>query len=393
MSAEPLSVEEELARAEAQMMGGPRPEPPRDESLPHGVGDGVEPPRDDDGLPAPTDMAAPAEPLIAAIPNFAYRKQIMTFYACLGSGKTTLYLHAVAANETGNPFLGLFEFEEPQTICVFDWENGEGLSKRVLRRLGVDPAALKRTRFYHDLDHGRFNLDTDEGRRRIRRILERDGATCVIFDGRDAAFPNTGENEGDKIRPAMEATLTLAREMDIAVILVSQEPKAEYGDSVAKLRGHSAWGQHSEQMFRLIRHSKTRLLQHTKNREIDLRRGIEIQLVIEGERDTGPIHFDAKETDGIEQVMARRAEDAEKVEAYLDAEGDAGKMALLAAMEKAHQMTRHRVEEAIRTSERVWQPNGPRTPYSTRPKPEEGEVDEVAALERVQETLGAEVVA
>ena len=350
-------------------------------------------PVEDSELPSPTDLSGPPRPVRHAIPNLALRGQLTTLYACLGSGKTTIYQHAAVANEIGEKFLGLYDFEEPQIFTVFDWENGDELYKRVMRRLGVDPGSMKRTNVYCDLDPERFNLDTPEGRTRIRKVIERDGATCVIFDGRDTAFPHTGENEGDKIGPVMRAVLQLARELDVAVVFISQEPKAEYGDSVAKLRGHSAWGQYSEQMFRLIRHSKTRLLQHTKNRGIDLRPGIEITLFSEGETDVGPLRLEAKETDTIGDRMQKRAEDAALVEAYLDTNGDTGWTKLKQAMKDTHEMGDSRLRNAIQTSERAWQPGGERSPYSTTPKPDElDEVNEDERLALVLSELDASVI-
>lgn len=309
-----------------------------------------------------------------AIPNLAIRGQITTFYAGVGTGKSTLYQEAVVAHETGRAFLGMFEFDEAQRFVVFDWENGDGGehgggAPLALKRLGLsDPPTS--FAYYFDLDQGAGNLDTDKGRENLAEILTRHEATCAIFDARDAAFPHTSEIEGERIAPAMRACLGLARELDCALVFVSHEPKAEYQDSASKLRGHTAWAQYSEQMFRYVRRGDIRILEHTKNRGIDQREPLRVSLIREGDPDTGPMRFEAQVAESASALEERRTGDVGKVEEFLEELGDRSWSALKDAM-AGRGIGEGRLREALKRSVRVWQPGGPRTDYSIRPRDDE----------------------
>jgi hypothetical protein len=327
-----------------------------------------------DDLPVAADLSGPITPVRFAVPQFAPRRHITTFFATLGTGKTSVVLEAIAAHEAGRKFLGLYDFEEPQRFVYFDWENGEDTMKRYLTRLGADPADLQHASVYCDLNPELINLDTDKGRENVCRVIERDRATCVIFDGRDSAFAHTGENEGDRIHSAMQAALRIAREMDVAFVFVSQEPKAEYSDPSNALRGHSAWGQWSEQMFRLIRHGNLRLLQHTKYRAIDQRPSLRITLnKLDEEGDIGRVQLEAIQSPDAEQVMEQKANDILLVEGYIDEQTDQeaswGDLMQMATDEWRFGDTRLR--NALKESKRIRKER--RGIYTTAPESEDGE--------------------
>ena len=328
-------------------------------------------------VPEPADLVdLLSRPLIAprfAIPEVAPRGHVTIIYSGVGSGKTTLYQDAIVANEVGRAFLGLRPFTDEQMFVVFDWENGEGLAgtgaPQTLRRLGM-PDKPERVNYYFDARE--LYLDTPKGVAMVRRILDRDGATCAIFDSRDWAFPNTPENEGRLILQAMQAAQDLARELDVALVLISHEPKAEYQDSVSKLRGHSAWGQLPEQMFRYIRRGDSRLLEHTKFRGINRRPSLKVELSVEGD-DTSPIRLSAEEASTVEDRAQRLAEDVETVEGYLRTHGPKAWGELKTAMEGSG-MNESRMRKAVEESKRSGRigQDGRRQPYSYKGPDEEG---------------------
>lgn len=323
----------------------------------------LDPEERDDGFISTTELlAVEPQPPRFAIPEMAQRGELTTLFAAIGAGKTSAYQDAVVANAAGREWFSLLAFDEPQVFVVFDWENSQGQVSKSLRRLGLTPENAPGFHYYFSPE--RANLDTEAGRAEVERIARKHGATCLIFDSRDAAFPNTPEIEGEKVAPAMRAAKDLALRLDLAVLLVSHEPKADYSNATDKLRGHTAWGQLSDQLFRLRRVGDARILEHRKNRGIDLREPVKITLVMEGERDTGPLRFEAELNPSVEAVAQRRSEDMDELEAFLDTHGDTAWGVLKGALG----LSDNRLRTAIKSSDRVWQPLGDRKPYSTRPK-------------------------
>jgi RecA-family ATPase len=184
-----------------------------------------------------------------AIPNLCLRGEVTFLYGCPGTGKSTLYQEALVAHETGRAFLDFLPFEEEQKFVVFDWESSVEQVARAFKRLGLPPKDPATFTYYPPLLG--LCLDQESGREVVRCLLEVHNATCVIFDNRDAAFPNTIETEGGPVAEAMQATKELASELETAILLVSHEPKSQYESGTAKLRGHTAWAAHADQLFRL----------------------------------------------------------------------------------------------------------------------------------------------
>jgi KaiC/GvpD/RAD55 family RecA-like ATPase len=296
-----------------------------------------------------------------AIPQVAVRKHINVLYGDVGTGKSTLIQAAIAANGTGEPFVG-FEFEGPQTFVVFDWENGREDFTKTLRRLGLEvPSGF----FYYD-SPDYVNLDTPEGRERVREIVTKLGATCVIFDSMADAFPGTPENDGEKIRLEMAATKELAVDLEVAIVLVSHEPKADHASATHKLAGHGMWARKADQMWRIRRTGEHRLLSHEKYRAIGRRRALRITLETEGDPDLGSMSLVAQETDTQAERAEALAQDVEKLEHLLETEDmPRGRI------REVLSWSENRFTNALKASERVWQPGGRGKPYSVRAQAEE----------------------
>lgn len=322
-------------------------------------------------------VAAEPQPPRWSIPNFAQRGRLTTFFANVNSGKTTVYQHAIAAHTQGEDFLGMYPFTEPQVFLVCDWENSKEDVGQSLRRLGADVTATSLRYFSHP---DGWHLDTESGRDKLRQYVQAEGITCAIFDNRDAAFPNTPENDGDKVCPAVQAVRRLAEELDIAIVLISHEPKGgNYGFGLENLRGHSGWGMFSDQMFRLCRKRKSsdpRELQHVKHRGMTTPRPpIAVRLTSSGDPETGPLTLigtlvgQAKRQDEKNELLIA---DIAVAEGFLGSHGPTAPGSLRHAMQEAgiNKARQDRVLAAAKAKEggrtRIHQPNGARTPYELK---------------------------
>jgi hypothetical protein len=312
-----------------------------------------------------------------AIPNLAPVANLTTLYATPGAGKTTLYQEAIVANAIGRAFLGLLPFTDPQRFIVFDWENSPEQVGRALGRLGLAAEAPNADSFLYVFGALDINLDTDDGRAAVRAATCEQGATCLVFDNRDRAFPNTPELEGDKVAHAMLATKALAEELRVAILLVSHEPKAEYANSSAKLRGHTAWAASCDQLFRLVHKGGQRVLDHAKHRAIDKLDNLDVKLLREGPPDAGTLRLVAQASESRAARSAdKTSDDVRRLEDHLDRNGPTGrgdlKRATASWSEARKAWGNDRLEKAFAASSRIWQPEGKGQPYSAEPKTSSG---------------------
>lgn len=328
------------------------PDPGLPDALPDDGGRSV-------GLTPPELLATPPAAPRFAIPQLAPRGQITTLFASIGAGKTTLYQSALVANSIQEEWLG-HVFEEPQMFVVFDWENIREQVATALGRLGLSADSQGFTYYQEPED---VNLDTDKGRGRVHEILLEHGATCAIFDSRDDAFAHTPENEGDKIRSAMMATKELAGTLDVALVLVAHEPKADHAGSWDKLAGHTMWGRKSDQMFRYRRTGELRILEHAKYRAMDKRPSLKITLLTEGERDIGAMRLEAEPHASEEARAEALAKDVATLEELLERVGDLPR----GEIRKMLGWSEDKFAKVFKASERVWQPGGERKAVQREP--------------------------
>jgi AAA domain len=283
-----------------------------------------------------------------AIPQFAPRGQITVLFGDVGTGKSTLMGSAAVANENGEAFLGLYPFEEPQQIVIFDWENGAQDYVTALARQGlVQPRGL----YYYDGPDD-VNLDTEEGRLRLTDIIHGHKATLAVFDSMADAFPHTEELDGKGIRQHMTATRELAVEMNVAVVLISHEPKADHASATMKLAGHGMWARKVDQMWRLKSRADHHLLEHVKHRTIGRRRPVRITLQTEGDLDIGPMRLVGEETDTQSERDAKAAAENAVVEDYLRSNGPTQKKDIIEAM-KPHGFTKYKVDRVLESSDQI----------------------------------------
>jgi hypothetical protein len=309
-------------------------------------------------------LATEPRPPRFAIPQIAPRGEVTTLFASVGAGKTTLYQSALVANTRREPWLGDLGFEGPQRFVVFDWENNREQIANALGRLGLSNGEGGDFIYFLEPD---VNLDTEPGREQVREILTEHKATCAIFDSRDDAFPNTNENDGRDILAAMRPIKDLAGSLDVAMVLVAHEPKADYGGSWDRLAGHTMWGRKSDQMFRYRRHGDVRILEHAKHRGLDKRASLKITLVTEGEPDVGPMRLEAERYASEEARAEALAEDVTKLEELLEQAGDRERKGI----REMFGWSEDRFSKVVKASTRVYQPGGARKPYSVKPRDEE----------------------
>ena len=310
-----------------------------------------------------------ASPPRWAIPNLAIRGEVSTIFSAAGTGKTTLYQEAVAANAEERPFLHLLGFDGHQSILIFDWENSEEQVARSFGRLVLGPHKGGVSIVF---DPPHVNLDTEEGRASVMTISRQKQATVLIFDNRDRAFPNTPELDGERVSAAMSATKRLATKLDVAVLLVSHEPKTPYAGAIDKLRGHSAWAGFSDQMFHLDGSSGTvRRLRHVKHRGVDRLKPLRIKRLQEGNPDTGPVRLVADVEDvGLPSEERLRLDVQTLAEVLKDGPLGITDIEKRVKSLKGGTFGRKRAYAALRSTDRFYQPTGSRGPWAWRRDPD-----------------------
>jgi hypothetical protein len=308
----------------------------------------------------PSELTAcKPEPVRFAIPEFAPRSHVTFLYASPGAGKSTMYWDALVSYAMGRPWLNIYPFpEERQFFVVFDWENREGDVGRNLQRLGLERGRGDETFLFVPSPPG-VSLDKPEGLAVVRRVLARYEATAAIFDSRDTAFPNTKEIEGESVVPAMQGVVGLAADLDVAVVIVSHEPKADYHNPVSKLSGHRGWAGQADQAHRLRPRGDTRILDHTKSRALTQRPTLSIRLQAEGLPDIGPMRLLAEKSVTPNRDQ-RLAEDVAALESWLQGHGG---RAPWRKLKEGTRFSDGRLTDAIKASSIVWQPGGKRTDY------------------------------
>jgi len=259
-----------------------------------------------------------------AVPNLAPRGHLSLLYGAAGSGKSTLYQEAVAANALGRPFMELLPFEEPQRFLIFDWENGPDMFSRTLHRLGLREGVQAEDNFVYYFERPGVGLGTSDGRRAVRFQAMRHEATCVVFDALLDAFRGIPPTDEDAIGEAMQETKAIAVDLNVALLVVAHSPKAAYEDSLHMLKGNAAWGQKADQAFWLHHKKKSELrsLEHTKARAMSKRGALTVQLIEEGDPDVGPIHVVGSTSTTAAAVReAKKGAVDDRVRAYLGAHG------------------------------------------------------------------------
>jgi hypothetical protein len=294
-----------------------------------------------------------------ALPNLALRGEVSMLFAAAGTGKTTLYHEAIVANAEERAFLGLLPFEERQAILVFDWENSPAQVARSVQRLSLGKSVGDAATFYIDLlGH---NLDTEAGRQQVRAAAVAYEASVLVFDNRDRAFPNTPELDGGQVSESMSRVKGLAQELDVAILLVSHEPKTQYSGAIDKLRGHSAWAAFSDQMFNLDwPGGGVRRLRHVKHRGVDLLPPLQIRRLAIGDRDTGHVELVAQvDLQGL-SADERLTTDVTIVEEILKEVGPMGSAELKREFDKKVDAStgKKRLYKALGSSRLVEQPEG-----------------------------------
>jgi hypothetical protein len=168
----------------------------------------------------------------------------------------------------------------------------------------------------------------------------------------------------------MTATKRLAEELDVAILLVSHEPKAEYRSGVNALRGHTAWSSHSDELFRLEAGTGLRRLVHVKYRGVDQLPVVEVKRLREGEPNTGPARLVGSLADSRdERARLAREKDTERLEGFLFACGGSASWGTLRVAtaewsEAGKQWSTNRLKAGLGASARIGQPGGPGADYA-----------------------------
>lgn len=306
-----------------------------------------------------------------ALPNLAPKGHLSLLYGAAGSGKSTLYQDAVAANSIGREFMELLPFEEPQRFLIFDWENGPDMFFRTLQRLGLGPDAQAEDNFVYYFEPPGVGLATPEGRNEVWFQAKRHSATCVVFDALLDAFRGVPPTDEDAIGEAMQETKAIAIDLNVALLVVAHSPKAAYEDGLHMLKGNAAWGQKSDQTFWLHRERKSELrrLEHTKARALSKRRTLTVQLIEEGDPDVGPIHVVGRTSTTATAVREAKKSDVDaRLRSYLATRGPVRrtKMAVDLEREGVGPTALNNALKRLADAGELARPRGERGPYSLK---------------------------
>ena len=158
---------------------------------------------------------------------------ISAVIAAPGVGKTWFVQKFVSDLSIGGSiFNGFAEEEGPQRSLIFAGETGYELLIRRAAETGW-PANKDNVSIYSviecELKDISLELDEEEGRKNIERAIEMDRPQVVIFDTL-VSFHSKDENKAVEMKPIFKYLLKLAREKDIAVVLMHHTRKRKLNE-------------------------------------------------------------------------------------------------------------------------------------------------------------------
>lgn len=180
------------------------------------------------------------KPAEAILDGLLYRRILTLFSGPPRMGKSmaalALAVHLAARND-----FGIFPVARPFRVLYFSGEDGKELvAPRIVdlsRGLGLSVPPETLNIFYRTLA-----INALEGERGIRRRIERHKADVVIFDVL-LCYHTADENSNSAMRPVMDRFITLAREMNVAILLLHHLRKGglggDDGDAIDRSRGAS----------------------------------------------------------------------------------------------------------------------------------------------------------
>ena len=187
-------------------------------------------------------LAAPDEPIPWRCEGIAADGYLTVVAGRGGEGKSWMALALAYGVSRGKPAAGIQCGQG--SALIFDAENGRKLIARRLRAAQVTPDLP-----VQPVDAGGLHFSRDLDVDWMREVIEREGASLVVFDSLRVLASGVKESDADEMEPIITALKQLARETGAAILLIHHRGKSELND----YRGSSVILDQTDLLFTLGR--------------------------------------------------------------------------------------------------------------------------------------------
>jgi hypothetical protein len=170
------------------------------------------------------------------------RKTVLTLLAGPPRQGKSLAAEALTVHMAAGHEFGIFDIDRPRKVLYFSAEDGPELTGPRLMQLSTG-IGLKNIPAPCSFCFKAFKIDDPSGNESIRKRIRRSGAEVVVFDVL-LNFHSADENDNGAMATVMQHFIIMARELQVAIMLLHHHRKSttggDEGDAIDKSRGASS---------------------------------------------------------------------------------------------------------------------------------------------------------